>query len=209
MNNLRVGIIASVPGNIMNLYRGIERASRLLNISFTIELIANTIEKDYDILFLPGVGHFRAGMERLKENGFVEFISDHVEKGKILVGVCLGMQLLFEKSEEAPEIQGLSLLKGKVKKLKAPRLPHMGWNSVDFLDNFFSDLSKNFFYFVHTYAVDCENDYVLGITEYYDELFPAAIKKENIIGFQFHPEKSHIAGLKLLGRLFEWSLYQL
>lgn len=209
MNNLSVGIIASVPGNIMNLYRGIERASNLSNVSLTIELITSSAKKDYDILFLPGVGHFRAGMEKLNENGLVELINDHVIKKKILVGVCLGMQLLFEESEEAPGVSGLSLLKGKVIKLKAPRLPHMGWNSVDFLDDFFRDLSKNFFYFVHTYRVNCENDCVLGITEYYDEIFPAAVKKENIIGFQFHPEKSHTAGLKLLGRLFEWSLYRL
>jgi len=206
---LNIGIISAIPGNIMNLRRGIEKASKFSNISTSVELIDRVPKKSFDLIFLPGVGHFGEGMARLRKSNFDEFLRHYVENGGLLIGVCLGMQLLFEGSEEAPRVLGLSLLHGEVCKLKAKRLPHMGWNTVDFYDKVFGEFSGKYFYFVHSYRVKCGDEMISGFTEYSGEKFPSVVREGNIVGFQFHPEKSHLIGLKLLGRLFEWSLYQL
>jgi len=197
---LRIGIIAVGPGNIMNLYRGVKRAAEGLE-DVSIDLVENPRKDLYDLLFIPGVGHFGEGMRRLKENGLIDFIEEHVEDGKYVVGVCLGMQLLFEESEEAPGVRGLSLIDGNVVKLKSKRLPHMGWNEVIFKDTF----PSGYYYFVHTYRVVCEKDYVLGTTEYDGEIFPSSVRKGKILGFQFHPEKSSKIGRKLLRKVIECS----
>lgn len=212
MRSLNVGLISVGPGNVMNLYRGIMRAAESIELKMKLKLVDKPLEKKksrFDILFLPGVGHFGEGMRRLRESDLDKFVLEYNEDGGILVGVCLGAQLLFSKSAEAPGISGLGLLSGEIVKLKSQRLPHMGWNTVDFKDDVFEELSGEFFYFVHSYRISCDSDIVLGLTEYCDEEFPSAVKRENVLGFQFHPEKSHLAGLKLLGRLLKWSLSQL
>ncbi|PLV59790.1 imidazole glycerol phosphate synthase subunit HisH [Thermotoga sp. KOL6] len=200
---MKIGIISVGPGNIMNLYRGVKKASEKYD-GISIDLV-EAPTGFYDLLFIPGVGHFREGMKRLKESDLINFIRQHVESGKYIVGVCLGMQLLFEKSEEAPEIDGLSLIKGSVVKLSSKRLPHMGWNEVLFKDRSFP---SGYYYFVHTYRVVCGEEYVLGTTEYDGEIFPSAVRKNKILGFQFHPEKSSKIGRKLLERVIECSLFQ-
>jgi len=198
---LRIGIISVGPGNIMNLYRGVKRASENFE-DVSIELVESPRNDLYDLLFIPGVGHFGEGMRRLRENDLIDFVRKHVEDERYVVGVCLGMQLLFEESEEAPGVKGLSLIEGNVVKLRSRRLPHMGWNEVIFKDTF----PNGYYYFVHTYRAVCEEEHVLGTTEYDGEIFPSAVRKGRILGFQFHPEKSSKIGRKLLEKVIECSL---
>lgn len=152
-------------------------------------------------LILPGVGAFGAGMNLLEKKGLKDSIVEAVEKGIPLLGVCLGLQLLFEESEESPGIKGLGLIKGKVKKLpdRLP-LPHIGWNEVHIVKEvpILRDIRDNsFFYFVHSYyAEPDEKEVIVGVTDY-DIDFPSVIAQDNIFAVQFHPEKSSSEGLKV------------
>ncbi|MGQ9856565.1 MAG: imidazole glycerol phosphate synthase subunit HisH [Fervidobacterium sp.] len=205
---LSVGIISVGPGNIMNLYRGVERALGLLQVTPEFKMFqpvirlvdsADDIDEMFDVLFIPGVGHFAEGMRRLRESGLVSVIREHYENGCHVVGVCLGMQMLFEKSEEAPQIKGLSIIEGEIVKLKSQRIPHIGWNEVVFSEGF----PSGYYYFVHSYRALCDDRFVIGKTEYDSEVYPSAARRGNVYGFQFHPEKSSKTGTKLLSNLFE------
>ena len=162
--------------------------------------------KEYEKLILPGVGAFGDAMEHLKSNGMDEAVKEYANSGKPLLGICLGMQLLFDSSEEFGEHKGLGLIEGKIvafdeskfdTKLK---VPHMGWNEL-FVQNdtsLFNGLDKEFYlYFVHSYHAVCDDKYVIGKT-FYGYEFVSAVNKENIYGIQPHPEKSHENGLKII-----------
>jgi len=155
----------------------------------------------YAGLVLPGVGAFPGAMKRLKENNFVDFIEKFVVTGRPFLGVCLGMQLLFEWGFEDQKTAGLSLLKGNVIKMETDyKIPHMGWNQLEIIKNdpLFNGLPENpHFYFVHSYQLAEVTDEVLA-TVGYGTTVPAVIKKDNVIAFQFHPEKSGDNGIKLL-----------
>jgi len=155
----------------------------------------------YSGLVLPGVGAFPGAMERLKENNFIEFIEKFVETGRPFLGVCLGMQLLFEWGFEDQKTRGLGLLKGNIIKMKTEyKIPHMGWNQLEIVKNdlLFKGLPENpHFYFVHSYQLAEVTDEVLA-TVGYGTTVPAVVRKNNVIGFQFHPEKSGNNGIKLL-----------
>jgi len=163
----------------------------------------------FDKIILPGVGSFDAGVIKLKEYKFDEKLKQLSKHGTKILGICLGMQLLFDKSEEGI-LPGLGLIKGEVKKFKADnekmKIPHMGWNEVDFKKKSF--LSKNMpedsrFYFVHSfYCIPSDSKTILCSTNYGIE-FTSAIINDNIFGFQFHPEKSHKFGMKLLQNFME------
>ncbi len=166
----------------------------------------------YDKLILPGVGAFGDAMEHLKSNGMDEAIKAYANSGKPLLGICLGMQLLFESSEEFGANEGLSLIEGKVvafdeskfdHKLK---VPHMGWNELFQVSNeqravsseLFNGLTNDFYlYFVHSYHAVCDDKYAIGKTHYGYE-FVSAVQNGNIYGIQPHPEKSHENGLKII-----------
>ncbi len=162
--------------------------------------------KEYDKLVLPGVGAFGDAMEHLKQKGMTDAIKEFAKSSKPMLGICLGMQLLFESSEEFGEHEGLGLIKGKVvhfesKKFSEPlKVPHMGWNRMFTKEHpLFNGLDENhYLYFVHTYHVVCddEND-IIGRTNYGYE-FTSAVAHKNIMGIQPHPEKSHKNGLKIL-----------
>jgi len=144
---------------------------------------------------LPGVGAFGDGMKELRKAGLVEVINDSIAQGKPFFGVCLGMQLLFEKSEEAPGVKGLGLLKGSVKKfrLKKPlKVPHMGWNRLKGISG------APYVYFVHSYYCAPDDKSIITATTDYGIKFASMIQKDNVFGCQFHPEKSQDAGLKIL-----------
>lgn len=158
-----------------------------------------------DRLILPGVGAFGDASEKLRLSGLTEIIKNAVEKGTPLMGICLGMQLLFEKSYEYGEHQGLGLLKGNVIGMegtipKELKIPHIGWNSLKFTSTspIFKYINEgDCVYFVHSfYAVDCE-DSLIATAEYGRDL-TAAVQKGNVYGCQFHPEKSGSVGLKIL-----------
>lgn len=155
----------------------------------------------YSVLVLPGVGAFPGAMKRLKENDFVEFIEKFVATGKPFLGVCLGMQLLFEWGFEDQKTAGLGLLKGDITKMETEyKIPHMGWNQLEIVkdDPLFKGLPENpHFYFVHSYQLAEVTDEVLA-TVGYGTTVPAVIRKDNVIAFQFHPEKSGDNGIQLL-----------
>ena len=151
-------------------------------------------------IVLPGVGAFPHAMRRLAELGLIDLLRERVAAGAHLVGICLGMQLLFERSEELGGADGLGLLPGDVTALRAPRVPHIGWNRVEparpsaLLDG------PAAFYHVHSFACrPSEEDVVVGRAEY-GEPFASVVERGNVAGVQFHPEKSSRAGLDLLRR---------
>jgi len=162
--------------------------------------------KEYDKLVLPGVGAFGDAMEHLQERDMVNAIQEFAASGKPMIGICLGMQLLFESSQEFGEHKGLGLIKGHVDAFDESafseplKVPHMGWNRMFTKEHpLFEGLDENhYLYFVHTYHVTCENsDDIIGETEY-GYRFTSAVAHNNIMGIQPHPEKSHANGLKIL-----------
>jgi len=167
--------------------------------------------KEYDKLILPGVGAFGDAMEHLRERKMINAIKEFAKSGKPMLGICLGMQLLFESSHEFGEHEGLGLIKGDVRafdssKFSEPlKVPHMGWNRVFTKEHaLFNGLDTNhYLYFVHTFHVTCsdEND-IIGQTEY-GYKFTSAVAHNNIMGIQPHPEKSHENGLKILKNFIE------
>ena len=162
--------------------------------------------KDYDKLILPGVGAFADAMEHLRERNMIEALKEFAASGKYMLGICLGMQLLFESSEEFGVHEGLGLIKGSVTHFDASKfeenmkIPHMGWNRMFTKEHpLFEGLDdEHYLYFVHTYHVNCaNNDDIIGTTHYgYD--FTSAVAHNNIMGIQPHPEKSHENGLAIL-----------
>ena len=161
--------------------------------------------KDYDKIILPGVGAFGDAMEHLQKSGMQEAILDFVKSGKFLLGICLGMQLLFQKSYEFGEHSGLGLLEGEIIHFekaalkKGEKIPHMGWNLVKKVKNsaLLEGLEDSFYlYFVHSYYLG-ESKNALGMSHYGID-FVSIVQKENIFGIQPHPEKSHNVGLKIL-----------
>ncbi len=162
--------------------------------------------KNYDKLILPGVGAFGDAIEHLKKFNMIEALEDFRKSGKYILGICLGMQLLLEKSYEFGEYNGLGFIKGEVvpfdeKKFKEKlKVPHMGWNRV-FTKNhpLFNSLDEmHYLYFVHSYHVKLKDSLDSIAKTIYGYSFTSAIAKDNILGLQPHPEKSHNNGLKIL-----------
>lgn len=165
-----------------------------------------------DLLIIPGVGSFGAAMEELTNRDFTETIYKHHELNGRILGICLGMQLLTENSEESPGISGLGLIPGKVQKIPnswGSKVPHVGWDGITLSNNNplknTGEWNTKDFYFVHSFRVVAEDpSNVLATTRLGKYDFVSAIHSENIIGFQFHPEKSSIAGKNLLSDVIEW-----
>jgi glutamine amidotransferase/cyclase len=174
-------------------------------------------DRESDFLVMPGVGAFGSAVKRLDESGFTEYIRQHVRAGKPIIGICLGMQILFESSDEDESAAGLGILEGCFRKLLAqssPELrspPNIGYNYVSFgtqegskVKGNFSDLDGHY-YFLHSYALKqaTASADVFGITHFNDETFIPFVMRANVCGIQFHPERSGIAGLRLLARTIE------
>jgi imidazole glycerol-phosphate synthase subunit HisH len=161
--------------------------------------------KGADRIILPGVGSYDIAMKKIKDKGFDKALLEELDKSSIpLLGICLGMQLLSDKSEEGVPCSGLGLINGNVELLSSKknneRIPHIGWNSVKHAEN--SELFKGIksgsdFYFVHSYHFNCKESFIIGKTPYCNS-FVSAVSHENIMGVQFHPEKSQRAGFALL-----------
>ena len=158
-------------------------------------------------LVLPGVGAFRACMEALNARGFDKLVRERVEDGTPLLGVCVGMQMLFEESEEFGTTSGLGLMRGRVRRFpEGLRVPQVGWNQIGWRREHAlarDIVDKTFFYFVHSFY--CETDEaasVVGHTEY-GLTYPSVVARGNVCGVQFHPEKSQAAGLRLLKNFAE------
>ncbi len=204
--NKKISIIDYGVGNILS----IQNAIRFNGFDPIITSKPELIEKSTHII-LPGVGAFPAAMEKLKKLNLIDPIQSLKEKGKFILGICLGMQLLFSKSEEFKNTEGLKLIKGDITKLDKfdnyhdIKLPNIGWRKLD-LDSsnnkieLLTDIKKNSqFYFVHSYALKEFSKNVKIIKSSYGNInFPAIVKENNIFGCQFHPEKSRENGLKLI-----------
>ena len=190
-----IAILDYGSGNLRSAQRAFEVASA--NVVVTRD--AKTCS-EASALIVPGVGAFAACMEQLAQFGGVEIIADRVAKERPIFGICVGMQILFQSSSEKKETQGLGVLPGKVSELKAPVLPHMGWNSVApaHSSKLFKGVEDQSFYFVHSYAAkDSISDATNTITNYGED-FLAAVEKDFVVATQFHPEKSGAAGAKLI-----------
>ena len=209
-----VGIIDYGSGNIRSVFKSFEKAASLLSSEIQIKIIKNANElKKIEKIVLPGVGAFADCMEGLKKRpGLIEMLNLKVLKeNKPFLGICVGMQLLANSSSEYGYTEGLSWLEGKVDNIKAVtkeiKIPHMGWNSLIFNQN--SPLLNNIkkgedFYFVHSYQFDVkENNFVLATTNYGIDI-TAIVLKNNILGTQFHPEKSQKAGIQFIKNFLEW-----
>ena len=154
-----------------------------------------------DKLVLPGVGAFGDCMKNLESTGLIPIILEQISNKKPLLGICVGLQILFEGSEESPNSKGLGVFKGMVRRINAPQLkiPHMGWNAVSTHSNLFEGLKENpYFYFVHSYHAVPEDRSLITATTEYGETLTAAVARDNIYATQFHPEKSGDVGLQLL-----------
>lgn len=194
-----IGIIDYGRGNIRSVFK----AFKFLGLEVKI-LSSKADFSDVSRLVLPGVGSFGDGMNQLNTLDFSDSIKKAVNKGIPFLGICLGLQLLFEESEESPGISGLSLLKGKVEKFQGDfKIPQMGWNTVNFHNLNSSAILENipqdtFFYFVHSYKVVPQNkETIWGETDYFGK-YVSAVQSDNLLAVQFHPEKSQDFGLQLL-----------
>lgn len=173
---------------------------------------AEEVSKDCNLIILPGLGSFESGMNALYERNFIDFIRESNYKEIKILGICLGMQLLFRSSEESPTQVGLGLLDGHVSKLPkqmTERIPNVGWNSVCYrgdASKFKSLQGSSDFYFVHSYAsLELDKNFVLSTTSFGTEVFVSSIESKNLLAFQFHPEKSGKIGRKLIAEIIEWA----
>lgn len=151
--------------------------------------------KSADRIIFPGQGHFAQAMEKLNSKDMVNFIRDLVGDGKTFLGVCLGLQVLFEKSEEAPGVEGLCIFKGGAKKFPTGKTPQIGWNKIKTTENN-SYLDDDYFYFVNSYYVLPEDKNTISSAANYHIDFCASVEYKNITAVQFHPEKSSRAGIE-------------
>ena len=192
-------MIAIIDYGIGNI-RSVEQALKYIGAEHIVTDDKEKILRS-DGVILPGVGAFPKAMDVLEEKDLVCVLKEFGSSGKPLLGICLGMQLLFEKSEELQDCNGLNLLPGVIRKLKVPyKIPHMGWNELKkdgeiSLWNGVEDGS--FVYYVHSYYADCPNEIVYGSSEYGVQV-PGFVAKGNIYGAQFHPEKSGDIGMQML-----------
>jgi glutamine amidotransferase len=197
---MSIAIVNYNMGNITSVVNSL----RFIGLEATLVSDASELS-DYETIILPGVGAFAKAMNELQVSGMAESIKKAARNGKKIVGICLGMQLLFTKSFEFGECLGLGLIEGEVLPFDASinlRIPHMGWNTIDSNKLDFNSYEGDY-YFVHSfYCKPKFNDEILFKTNYGIE-FCSAVKKDNIYGFQFHPEKSQKNGLKLLENILK------
>jgi len=190
-----IAVIDYGAGNIRSIINGLRRAGAEVKIAEEPGTL-----KHADAVVLPGVGAFGDAMEKLA--GFKTAISDAVDSGKPLLGLCLGIQVILEESEESPGIEGLGLLRGGCRRFRGKlKVPHIGWNTVKktrdtpLLDDI---RDGEYFYFVHSYYVEPEDHGAVAAETEYMVKFPSVVADGNIFATQFHPEKSGDAGLRIL-----------
>ena len=194
-----IGIIDYDAGNLKSVEKALLHLGQETVVSRDRETLLHA-----DKVILPGVGSFGAAMENLEKYALVELIHEIVENNTPFLGICLGLQLLFEESEESPGVKGLGLLKGKI--LRIPehedlKIPHMGWNSLHIQNSgrLFKGIPENtYVYFVHSYYLQAEEEEIVKATTQYSTCIHASVEKGNVFACQFHPEKSSRWGLKIL-----------
>ncbi len=194
-----IAIIDYGAGNLQS----VEKAFRYIGCE--VQVVTNSDElRKADAAVLPGVGAFGDSMESLRQSGLVEPVKEFVSSGKPFLGICLGLQLLFEESEESPGVPGIGILRGKIRKIPADtglKIPHIGWNSLEICKpgGIFQGLPENpYVYFVHSYYLKAEDSEVVSAQTDYGVKIDAAVWKDNLFAAQFHPEKSGEVGLQML-----------
>ena len=194
-----IAIIDYDAGNI----KSVEKALKTLGQDVVVTRDAETI-LSADRVILPGVGSFGDAMGKLNDYHLVDVIKKVVDKKTPFLGICLGLQLLFESSEETPGVEGLGILKGKIVKIPDNgelKIPHMGWNSLCFQNEgrLFKNLPQDsYVYFVHSYYLQAEEEEIVKATTDYSTCIHASVEKDNVFACQFHPEKSSDVGLTIL-----------
>ncbi len=194
-----ISIIDYDAGNL----KSVEKALNYLGEETVITRDRNIILNS-DKIILPGVGSFGDAMNNLGNYGLVDVIHEAVDAGKPFLGICLGLQLLFERSDESPEAEGLGILKGEILRIpekEGLKIPHMGWNSIDIKKNakLFNGIENNsYVYFVHSYYLKAADESIVAASTEYGVHIHASVEKDNVFACQFHPEKSSDTGLKIL-----------
>jgi glutamine amidotransferase len=204
LTSLSVAVIDYDAGNTLSVTRALEKVGARVDLTPDPERVAQA-----DAVVLPGVGAFGDCMGKLKEREIDGACREAIAGGKPFLGVCVGLQVLFEGSEESPGVEGLGILPGRVVRFGVEdlKVPHMGWNQLDVAREHpvLEELDSEAFYFVHSYYPDpAERGDVLGTAEYGGK-FCAVAGRENLAAVQFHPEKSSRAGLKLYENFLRWA----
>jgi glutamine amidotransferase len=197
---MSIAIIDYKMGNITSVLNSLH----FLGLDVTL-VSDKSILGEFDTIILPGVGAYSKAMEDLESSGMSKVIVDSAKNGKKIIGICLGMQLLFSKSFEFGECKGLDLIEGEVLPFKGEtqlRIPHMGWNSVNAALQDYEEHNGDY-YFVHSFYCKPKFEKDILFKTNYGFEFCSAVKKDNIYGFQFHPEKSQKNGLKLLENILK------
>lgn len=194
-----IAIIDYDAGNLKSVEKAIQFLGEDVIASRDKEVIKNA-----DKVILPGVGNFGDCMDKLKRYDLIDTINEVVDKKTPFLGICLGLQLLFKDSEEAPGVAGLGILPGKIVRIpegEGLKIPHIGWNSLALKNNgrLFNGLdNESFVYFVHSYYLKADDENIVKATTNYGVNIDASVEKDNVFACQFHPEKSGDVGLKIL-----------
>ena len=188
-SKLKVAIIDYEAGNVQSIANTLS----YLNISHIITPDKNEI-KSADKIIFPGQGHFEQAMRKLKSKDMVHFIQDLTVNNKDFLGICLGLQVLFEKSEEAPDVEGLKIFEGEVLKFREGKTPQIGWAEIKTTKNN-TLLNDEYFYFVNSYYVKPKDENIISSYGKYFIDYCASVEKNNVVAVQFHPEKSSTAGM--------------
>ncbi|MBO4809812.1 MAG: imidazole glycerol phosphate synthase subunit HisH [Lachnospiraceae bacterium] len=204
MSSSKIAIIDYDAGNIKSVERAIAYCGGEAILTRDPKVLM-----DAPKVILPGVGSFGDAMDKLKKYDLIDTIHDYVKTGKPFLGICLGLQLLFDGSDESPEAIGLGLLKGYIHKIPdnlGLKVPQIGWNSLDYPNKgrLFKDIPEgSFVYFVHSYYLKAEDPSIVVATTDYGVCVHASVEKDNVFGCQFHPEKSSDVGLRIIKNFLE------
>jgi glutamine amidotransferase len=199
-----IAIIDYDAGNLKSVQKALEHLNQEAVITRDRDAILSA-----DKVILPGVGSFGDAMDKLKSYSLVQTIEDVVDKKIPFLGICLGLQLLFERSDESKGVNGLGILQGEVLRIPdAPglKIPHIGWNSLRFMNDgrLFKNINDDaYVYFVHSYYLRAKNPQIVKAVTEYSEIIDASVEQDNIFACQFHPEKSGTVGLKILQNFAE------
>ena len=199
-----IAIIDYDAGNILSVQKAIEHLGEEAVLTRDKNLLLSA-----DKVILPGVGSFGNAMDKIRGYGLEEVIKEIVENGTPFLGICLGLQIMFDESDETPGVKGLSLLPGKIRHIpegEYSKIPHMGWNSLTFPKEgrLFKGIDEGaYVYFVHSYYLDAEDKSIVTARTSYNTLIDASVEKGNLFACQFHPEKSSEVGLKILKNFIE------
>ncbi len=194
-----IAIIDYDAGNIKSVEKALVKLGQQVLVTRDKEKILGV-----DKVILPGVGAFGDAMEHLRQYGLVDVIRQVASKGTPFLGICLGLQLLFERSDEAPGVEGLGILKGEILKIpdqEGLKIPHMGWNSLSLQHDgrlFRGIKGEPYVYFVHSYYLKAEEERIVKAVTEYSVKIHASVEKDNVFACQFHPEKSSDTGLHIL-----------